>query len=52
MGLLLLEGIAQNHQACSAFTEQTQTGRKGTRIQRRNRRLIRLNAGPVDLGMI
>jgi len=52
MGLLLPEGVAQNHHACRAFTEEAQPRREGTLVQRRYRSLIGLNAGPIDIGMI
>ena len=52
MGLLLREGVAQDRQAAGTRTEQTQPNRKGTLVQRRNRRLIGLDTGPVDVGMI
>jgi hypothetical protein len=52
MGVLLLESLTQNHQACGAFTEQAQTDREGFFIQGRYRRSIGLNAGPVGIRIL
>jgi cell division protein FtsL len=50
--LLVLECVAQNHHARGAFTEQTQARRERVLVQRRYWRLIGLNPGPVNIGMI
>ncbi len=45
--MLFGEGPAQDRQARGAFAEPVESGRKGVRIERGNRRLLWLDAGPV-----
>ena len=49
--VLLLEGIAQNHKACGAFTEPTQSSHKSAFVERRYWILLGLDTGPVDIGI-